>query len=314
MRILSLTWVLAASLGLSACAAPPPADGRPRDVVAVATTTPLGSVLADITSCAGATSATLMGPGDDPHSFSVASDQMAAMVRAKLVVANGLGLEEGLASALENVTRDGGRVFEVAGAVDPLPFGEEGHEGESAQEHAGHDHAGLDPHVWLDAGRMAEGAVAIGKELAEATGEARFADCGARVGGNLRAVDAEVRAVLAAVPAERRLLVTDHDAFGYFADAYGFQVAAVVVPGGSTDAEPSSADLADVVRVVRETRTPAVFANTAVNPTLVAAVSREAGVPVVELYVASVGPPGSGADTYAGMVTTNASRIADALT
>jgi zinc/manganese transport system substrate-binding protein len=284
--------------------------------VAIATTTQLGSILGDITACAGETSTTLMRPGTDPHDFALASDQVAAMTRAKLVVANGLGLEGGMAAALANVKADGGRVYEVAPDVDPLAYAdlEADHAGE-AGTHTTHEHGTYDPHVALDASRMARAAENIGRELTAATGDAKYTACGAQVGTQLRQTDTEVRQILAVIPTARRVLITDHEAFNYFAQAYEFEVAGVVVPGGSTDAEPSSADIAAIVAVVKAEGVPAIFSNVAVNPKLVEAVAREAGggVRVVPLFVDSVGGPGSGAETYRTLMTTNAQAIAAAL-
>lgn len=292
----------------------------------VATTTQLGSIVGDIATCTGSTSATLMGPGDDPHDFSVSSREVATMARAKLVVSNGLGLEAGLASTLGNLASDGARILEVAPLLDPLSYAEI--EDAAASDHDGHDHEhptpddghghdadGYDPHVHLDASRMATAARLIGAELTVATGDARFADCGVQVETALRATDDEVRRILTAVPEDRRVLVTDHEAYNYFAAAYGFEVAGVVIPGGSTDAEPSSTELAALVEVIRTDGVRAVFSNNTVNPRLVDAVARESGttIQVVQLYEGSVGPQGSGAETYAGMMTTNARLIADAL-
>ena len=306
-------------LGLSACAAPAspgtPADSATPGPVAIATTTQLGSILGDITACAGETSTTLMRPGTDPHDFALASDQVAAMTRAKLVVANGLGLEGGMASALASVKADGGRVYEVAPDVDPIAYAdlEAAHAGETGT----HTHAQgtYDPHIALDARRMARAAENIGKQLTAATGEAKYTQCGTQVGAEISQTDADVREILAAIPAARRVLVTDHEAFNYFAQSYGFDVAGVVVPGGSTDAEPSSADIAAIVAVVKAKGVPAIFSNAAVNPKLVEAVAREAGggVQVVPLYVDSVGEAGSGAETYRALMTKNAQAIAAAL-
>lgn len=319
--------VLPVLLGLAACTTPaadvPDAAASGQAPVAVATTTQLGSVLHDITACAGTTSATLMGPGDDPHDFSASSQQVAELVRAKLVVANGLGLEGALTDTLATVAADGAQVYEVAPLLDPLTFEQieashEGHDHKAAagDEHAGHDHGAFDPHVALDAGRMARAAHLIGAELARVTDEPRHAACGDQVAADLRATDESVRQILAAVPAERRVLITDHDAYQYFAQAYRFDIAAVVVPGGSTDAEPSSSEIAGIVDVMRHEQVGAIFSNNAASPRLVQAVAREAGtqVKIVELYTGSVGPAGSGAETYASMMTTNAHRIADALT
>lgn len=312
-RLLALIPVLA--LTLSACSGDaerrPAADGA----VAVATTTMLGSVLGDITECAGTTSFSVMSPGDDPHTFSLSSDQVAAMVRADLVVANGLGLEQGISSALANVTADGGTVFEVAPTVDPIAFGDhEGHDHDAA-EHEGHDHGSEDPHFWLDVSRMSRAAANIGAELARATGDETYAGCGKQVASELEDTHEQVKQILAVVPEERRVLVTDHDAFGYFAQAYGFRVVGVVVPGGSTDAEPSSQDLAAITDVIRTHNVAAIFSNTAASDKLVKAVAAEAGqdVRIIPLHVGSVGPKGSDADTYAKMMTANATLIAEAL-
>ncbi len=121
--------------------------------------------------------------------------------------------------------------------------------------------------------------------------------------------------LLAGVPPERRLLVTNHEAMGYFAERYGFEILGVVIPGGSTLAEPGAAEVAELAAIIREAEVPAIFAETSYSTALADALASEAGteVEVVELYTESLGEPGSGAETYTGMVTTNAERIAAAL-
>ena len=318
-------------LTLAACspvAAPgsSPQTSTAQAPVAIATTTHLGSILHDITACAGTTSRTLMGPGDDPHDFSVSSRDVADLTRTKLVITNGLGLESGLRVALDGARADGATVFEVAPLLDPLSYA--AIEQHQASQHAGHDHAHdeaghddghshgeFDPHVHLDVARMARGAAVIGAELAKVTGDQQYRACGTEVGQKLQDTDQQVRAILATIPADKRVLVTDHEAYNYFADAYGFEVAGVVIPGGSTDAEPSSQELANLVTVVQEDKVAAIFSNNTVNPRLVEAVAKEAGtnLRVVQLFEGSVGPQGSGAETYTTMMLTNAHRIADAL-
>ena len=110
-------------------------------------------------------------------------------------------------------------------------------------------------------------------------------------------------------------MVTNHEAFGYFADRYGFEIIGVVIPGGSTLAEPSSAELADLVEVMEQSGTGAIFAETTQPTTLAEAVAAELGgeVEVVELFTESLGGPGSGADTLQEMLVTNAGRISEAL-
>lgn len=313
-------------LTLAACSTPatPGTTGAPgaSAPAVIATTTQLGSIVGDITACAGTTSATLMGPGDDPHDFSLASNQVASLLKAPLVVASGLGLEAGIASTLENAKADGATIYEVAPHLDPLSYAdlearqEARRQGDAhADEGDEHTEGTYDPHVHMDVARMAKAAALIGDELAKATGVQKYAGCGTEVETKLQQTDAEVRQILAAIPAEKRVLITDHEAYHYFADAYGFQIAGVVIPGGSTDAAPSSSELADLVKVVREDKVSAIFSNNTVNPRLVQAVAQEAGtdIKVVQLYEGSVGPAGSGAETYSGMMLTNARLIADAL-
>ena len=115
------------------------------------------------------------------------------------------------------------------------------------------------------------------------------------------------------VPPERRLLVTSHDTFSYFAKAYGFEVVGFVIPSLSPDLDPSADHIAGLIEVVREHDVPAVFGETTVNERLARTVARETGAELVQLYTGSMGAEGSGADTYLGMVRTNVERIVGAL-
>ena len=110
-------------------------------------------------------------------------------------------------------------------------------------------------------------------------------------------------------------MVTNHEAFGYFADRYGFEVVGVVIPGGSTLADPSSAELAELVEVMTEENIDVIFGETVEPSALGDAVAAEVGadVEVVELFTGSLGSSGSGAETYVDMVRTNTALIAEAL-
>ena len=299
--------VLAAAISLSACSSTPTVSGP---VEVVATTTMLGDVTKRIVSCGDGNVTVLMPVGSDPHEFTPSSDQVAQMVRANLVVANGLGLEEGLEQALESAQADGAQVLTIADKVDPIEFG--GHDHSNTDEHA---HGSEDPHFWMDMNRMADGAELIGGELTSLTGDDAYTTCGVEVAGEIRAAEAEVRTLLEAVPAEKRILVTDHDSLGYLADAYGYEVVGTVIPGGSTLGEPSSAELADLVATMRAEGATTIFSGVG-NPTAVAnAVATELGgeVTVVALYEGSLGGPGSGAESYIEMMRSNASVISGAL-
>jgi zinc/manganese transport system substrate-binding protein len=310
-------------LTVSACSSTPTVSGP---VEVVATTTVLGDVTQRIVSCGDGSVTVLMPIGSDPHEFTPSSDQVAAMVGANLVIANGLGLEEGLAQALESAEADGARVLTIADKVDPIEFGGQGDDhGAEAKDEPTHEdepahedeqaHGSEDPHFWMDMNRMANGAVLIGDELTAMTGDEAYATCAGEVATEIRAAEGEVRALLEGVPADRRILVTDHDALGYLADAYGYEVVGTVIPGGSTLGEPSSAELAELVSTMQAEGVTTIFSGVG-NPAAVAnAVAAELGdeVSVVSLYEASLGGPGSGAETYVEMMRSNASVISNAL-
>ena len=281
----------------------------------VASTTIWGDITSQIVACAGEGQVTTLMPvGADPHDYSPASNDIAQMVNADLVVVNGLDLEEGLESAIESAQADGANVFAVAPELDPIPFAGEAHSDEESAGATEETHSGDDPHVWLDMSRAATGATLIGEQLASATGNSKFAECGVEVADDITATNAEVTALLETVPADQRVLVTDHDAFGYFSKAYGYEVVGVVIPGGSTLGEPSSTELAALAATIQAEGVPAIFANTATGTKLTEALAAEAGnVEVVPLYVGSVGEAGTPAATYQGMMRVNAERISTAL-
>jgi len=306
---------LALGAPLAACSSEETANDGASTVNVVATTTILGDVAQRIVSCADpeATVTTLMPIGADPHDFSASSTQVAEIVQADIVIANGLGLEAGLDDALDNAASDGAQVIEIADMVDPIPFGE--HAGEHADdEKSDEEHGDEDPHFWFDMNRMAMAAEIIGDEIATDNGQ-QYAECGREVADEIRAAEADVRALLESVPTDQRILVTDHDSLGYLAEAYGYEIAGTVIPAGTTLAEPSSAELADLVQVMKDEGVQVIFANTADPTALSDAVASEVGgdVQVVELYVGSLGEPGSDGEDYLSMMRTNATLISNAL-
>jgi ABC-type Zn uptake system ZnuABC Zn-binding protein ZnuA len=258
------------------------------------------------------------------------------MAGADLVVVNGLGLEEGVLDAVENVEADGVSVLEIAALVDPLPFGEgyvedtageeshddHGHGDEHSDEeklseegaHDDHEHGEFDPHFWFDMERMALAAELIGAELAVDSDET-FASCGDTIAAEIRATEAVVADTLATVPEANRVLVTDHDALGYLAGRYDYDVVGVVIPGGSTLGDPNSRELSELVKTIQDQQVPAIFGDALVSADLLETLSSEVGgdVQIVELFVGSLGGPDSGAESYLEMMTTNATRIASAL-
>ena len=301
MRTLSALLVVVALLS-GACG-----DGSTETagVRVVATTTILGDVARNVVGDDGSVEV-LLPVGADPHDYQASARQVAAIQEADLVIANGLGLEEGLADVLESAAADGANLLTVAPLLDPLPFG---------NDNADDAEAGEDPHVWLDPLRMADATRIIAAELTKVDGSVDWTIRGDAYADELATVDDKAQAILEAVPPQDRKLVTNHDALGYFASRYEFEVVGVVIPGGSTLAEPSSAELTELVSVVEREQVRAIFAETT-NPEVIAdAVAAEAGgdVIVVELFTGSLGEAGSGAGTLIEMLTTNAERIAQAL-
>ena len=302
-----------------------PSPSETGSVSVIATTTMLGDVANNIISCAGGTTTVLMPVGADPHDFSASSDQVASMVNADLVITNGLGLESGLRDALENAANDGANVMEVAALINPIKFGsgghddhsdEEGHDDHSDEEgHDDHGHGDLDPHFWFDMNRMADAAQLIGAELTQITGDEVYITCADTTATQIQSAESDVREILESVQVEKRILVTDHDALGYLAAVYGYEIAGAVIPAGTTAASPSSSDLAELVETIKAEDVNAIFANTAVPNDLADAVAAETGddVSVVTLYVGSLGGPDSPAATYIDMMRSNASLIAQAL-
>lgn len=308
--LLAVAVILA--LLLTACGQPRGgAEAAERWPVVVATTSILGDVTANVVGGAGQVE-TLMGPETDPHALEPSADQIHRVREADLVVANGLGLEEGMADALAAAERDGTPVLWIAEVVDPVPF-----ERDRDHGHQGHGHGTLDPHVWLDPVRMDRAVEVIARRLAEIA-----PGIGGRVRANARAYRAElarldhsIRRTLAVVPPERRRLVTNHDAFGYLARRYGLEVTGTIIAGGSTLGGTSGAELTRLARRLEASGTPAVFVETTSTGRLAAALRTELGgrLEVVDLYVGTLGDPDGPGGTYVGMMKTNARRIAAAL-
>ena len=318
-------------VGLGACSSEGDGSSASGTPTVVVTTSILGDVVANVVGDAAEVEV-LMPPGVDPHEFELSAAQAASLQEADAIVANGLGFEAGMADAIETAEAAGIPVYEVAPDLDPLPLAAGAHDHADQEEHAdeeatGDEHAGeeehadaggLDPHVFTDPARMADGAENIGVALGDAvpalatdavsTQAAAYAD-------ELRAVDAALEEQLSAIPEDRRVLVTNHEVFAYFADRYDFEVVGTVVPGATTLAEPSSQELTELADTVAELDVPAIFADATSATDLADALAAEAGldVEVVELYSESLGEPGSGAETYLAMVEANATAIADAL-
>jgi zinc/manganese transport system substrate-binding protein len=267
----------------------------------VATMSILGDLAKHVVGDAG-TVEVLMPLGADPHAFEPSARQVARLRSADLIVANGLGLERNLDGPVDAARRDGVQVFVLGEAVHALPFPE-----------SGADDA-LDPHVWMDPVRVAGGVVALGEALAEVEPSRDWVARARRYEAEILAAHERIEALVAEVPADERVLVTNHEVLGYFAERYGFDVVATIIPGGTTLAEPGAAELAGLAETVRATGVAAVFGETTQPTRLAETLRAEVGdIRVVTLHTESLGKPGSSADTYLAMMLDNARLIVDGL-
>lgn len=323
---------IAGCAGSSSSEAGPSGPARPK----VIATTPIVADLVTMVAGDEVEVSTLIPPGADPHDFEPSAAEAARLRRgAALIVANGLGLEEMLTPIIDAAESDGTPVLSLGERLDPLPMGAHGDSHGHDDDHA-HDHgdepatagtpttgadAALDPHVWLDPDRWARAAALVADELtivlpdAGADAHTRWRENAATFARQVNDAAAEVTALLAPVPPTRRILVTNHDALGYFADRFGFTVEGVLIPGGSTQAEPSAADLAELVKVLRTTRVPAIFTESTTSSRLPTAVARDAGgdVRVVVVNTDTLGRKGATDATYTGLLVELARQIAGGL-
>ncbi len=180
----------------------------------------------------------------------------------------------------------------------------------------GHHHHQGDPHFWLDPTNVIKYAENIrdGLIAADPAGKDIYTRNAAAYIAKLTELDDWIKTQVEQIPAERRLIVTNHESFGYFADRYGFKIIGTVVPSVSTNASPSAQQLARLVNHIKETGAIAIFLETGASPQLAQQVAAETGVKVVsELYTHSITPPDGKAPTYIDMMKYNVTAIVEAL-
>ncbi|WP_343498702.1 metal ABC transporter substrate-binding protein [Achromobacter denitrificans] len=270
---------------------------------------------------------TLVGPDGDAHEYEPTPGDAKKLSAAGVLFVNGLDFETWMPRLAKSSGFSGQTVVASKG-VAPRKFAEAGgkgdhddhdHDHDHGHDH-GHDHkeahhhGDADPHAWQDlsngviyARNVAEGLAAADPAHAQAYRERAQAYI-----ARLQALDAEVRKTFAAIPAERRKVVTSHDAFGYFGDAYG--VAFIPAMGVSTDAEPSAGEVARIIEQVKRERVPAVFVENISSLRLVQQIARETGAKVGgTLYSDALSKPGQPGATYLEMFEWNARQLAAAL-
>jgi len=250
----------------------------------------------------------LMGPGVDPHLYRASAGDVQRLNEAELIVYNGWFLEGAMDSLLKRLA-ERRPTLAVAETVAPellLPVGEEGFQ--------------YDPHLWLDPSLWQQTIPGLVKALTELRPicAPEFDANAARHQAELLALHGWAQATLASIPPERRILVTAHDAYNYFAAAFGFE-ASEAAQGISTEAEAGIADIRAIAELVVSHQIPAIFVETAVNPRNIEAVqaaARDRGWEVTigaPLFADAMGDPDTAEGSYLGMIRHNVLAITAAL-
>ncbi|MEZ4521786.1 MAG: metal ABC transporter substrate-binding protein [Thermomicrobiales bacterium] len=257
----------------------------------------------------------LMGPGVDPHTFELTPGDVRAVADADLVFFNGIGLDDYLMDDVESAN-DAANIVIVTDGIDLLESEDHEDEAEKDQEEDDHDHGAFDPHVWLDPIRVEMMVDNIADALAGADPDnaSIYRNNATAYRETLEETDRQIRALIDEIPEDHRKLVTNHDAFEYFARRYGLEIIGTVIPGTSSEADPSASDIAELTQLIEEENVRAIFAEALIDPKVAESLASDTGVEIVYgLYTGQVGEEGSGAETVDGMLLANAEKISEAL-
>ncbi|CCI02759.1 metal ABC transporter solute-binding protein, Zn/Mn family [Microcystis aeruginosa] len=287
-------------LGLVAChASVNTTDSQKPKVISTST------IIADLTARVGGEEIDhqdILKPGDDPHVYEPVPADSVALEKADLILYNGYNLEPGLIKMI-NSTGIKAKKVAVGEAIKPLQLEKEGQKVP-------------DPHVW---GSAKNGIIMVEKirdQLIELSPEDRevFTQNAAQLIRELENLDRWITTAIETIPPSQRQLVTTHDAFQYYAHAYGLKVAGTLI-GISTEEQPSAQTVKNLADAIKNLRVPAIFAETTINPALITTVAEEAGVKLApqQLYSDSIGAVGTGGDSYVKMLKENTRSIVESL-
>ena len=256
---------------------------------------------------------TLVGADEDAHAFQPRPSDARAIGASALVVVNGLGFDDWMT----RLARSGGfkgQIVVASAGVNTLAMvdgDEHGHDSHAHQH--GHAHA-ADPHAWQDLRNTQRyvANIAAALALADPAHADSYRANAERYSGELKALDSEIRAAFAALPAERRKVVSSHDAFAYFGQAYGIRFLSPV--GVSNNAEPTAKGVASLIRQLQTEEIPAVFIENVVDPRLIERIRSESGTRVGgTLYSDALSAAGGPAPDYLSMMRSNFKTLHEAL-
>jgi ABC-type Zn uptake system ZnuABC Zn-binding protein ZnuA len=292
VKRIALSWAFIFAVALAACS-----GGNAPDILTTTT------ILADVTKNVVGDRyrvGSLLPVGADPHSYQPAPQDVAKISRSKVLVINGAEYEHFLEGLIESA--DGQRpIIEASLGLRLLT--------DTESEY------GVDPHLWLDPNNVISYVENIREGLAEFDPQgAEIYDSNANAYiAQLQDLDAWINGQIAPIDPQQRLLVTNHEALGYFADRYGFRVVGTVLEGTSSEASPSAEQMAALVEQIKLYEAPAIFLDASDNPQLAQQIAAETGVRVVtDLHIESL-TEDAPASTYIGMMRDNVTKIIEAL-
>lgn len=288
------------SLCLIGCSGPPPRSGGPLHLVC---TTTMITDLVKRLAPADAEVVGLMGPGVDPHLYKATASDVSRLTKADMIFYNGLHLEGKMTDVLESMQKSGKPVVAISQRIpkEKLQF---------PAQFQGHP----DPHIWFDVDLWSTSIGPVSEALAKLD-TAHADDYRARaqkLTDEMASLDHWCEVELAKVPAVRKVVITSHDAFNYFGQAYGFEV--VGLQGISTVTEAGLSDVTKLVDFIKERKIPAIFVESSVPRAAIERVSEDSGARVGgELFSDAMGSAGTAEGTYDGMIRHNVRVVVEAL-
>jgi ABC-type Zn uptake system ZnuABC Zn-binding protein ZnuA len=302
-NLLSFMLVFIVMSELTACQQP--SSITPEGRMKVITTT---SLIGDVVSNVGGEKISvdvLLPLGTDPHSFSPTPKDATKLADARLVFANGAGLEEFLKPLMDNVGSSS-KVVEVSQGINYRTMvDEDSNSGKQV----------IDPHTWMDPNNVIIWVDNIIRALSEQDPDnaAYYQENGQNYQAKLRDLDAWIRSEVSVVPQEDRKLVTDHTVFGYFSDEYGFSQVGAIIPGFSSLAEPSAKDIMMLQDAIQTMGVKAIFINVGANENLAQRISEDTRIQLVPLFMHSLSDNGGDAGNYLDFIRQDVTSIVDAL-
>lgn len=272
---------------------------KPKPIAVVASFSILGQIISEVGG-PDVKVTVLVAPNEDAHTFMPKPESLRAFADADLIAINGLQFENFM-TRLIDASKSKAKLLVASAGIKPRIMQEDGH-------------AIVDPHAWQDPRNVKRYVINIVSALIAVRPERRdvFADRAKAYMGKLDALDKKIRADLANVPAEKRKVITNHDAFGYFGAAYG--VTFLSPEGLSTEAEPSAADVAKLIAQIKKEGVKTLFIENMVNPRLMQQIAQESKATLGgTLYADALSLPNQEAGTYLDMMELNAERMLAAM-